>query len=181
VALALATLVPFVPGVANDFVDWDDDLNFVTNPHYRGLGWSQLRWMFTATVTGHYIPVTWMTLGLDDVLWGMNPAGYHLTNLALHALNTVVVALIAIRLLGLARRRTGHTTTLWAGAATAALFFSLHPPPGPAVPREHHRRRATDRRARSTSTALARRSRALDHLHASGGSGQRVISNPGTS
>jgi tetratricopeptide (TPR) repeat protein len=124
--MALATLVVFVPGIANDFVDWDDDLNFVGNPHYRGLGWSQLRWMFTATVTGHYIPVTWMTLGLDYVLWGMNPAGYHLTNLVLHALNTIVFTLIAIRLLGLARRRTGGAT-LWAGAATAALFFSLHP------------------------------------------------------
>src|SRR5687767_13703147 len=90
VAIALATLVVFVPGIANDFVDWDVDLNFVTNPHYRRLGWSQVSWMFTATVPHQYIVVTWLTLGLDYVLWGMNPAGYHLTNLALHALNTVV-------------------------------------------------------------------------------------------
>src|SRR2546426_906143 len=126
VVSALAPLVVFAPGVGNDFVDWDDNLNFVTNPYYRGLGWSQLRWMLTATVTGHYIPVTWMTLGLDYVLWGMNPAGYHLTNLVLHALNTVAFALIAIRLLRLARPRTGETA-LWAGTVTAALFFSLHP------------------------------------------------------
>src|SRR3989441_519972 len=126
VVSALAPLVVFAPGVGNDFVDWDDNLNFVTNPYYRGLGWSQLRWMLTATVTGHYIPVTWMTLGLDYVLWGMNPAGYHLTNLVLHALNTVLFALIAIRLLRLARPRTGETA-LWAGTVTAALFFSLHP------------------------------------------------------
>src|SRR2546430_6377765 len=71
VVSALAPLVVFAPGVGNDFVDWDDNLNFVTNPYYRGLGWTELRWMLTATVTGHYIPVTWMTLGLDYVLWGM--------------------------------------------------------------------------------------------------------------
>src|SRR5437870_4863240 len=126
VVSTLAPLVVFAPGVGNDFVDWDDNLNFVTNPYYRGLGWTELRWMLTATVTGHYIPVTWMTLGLDYVLWGMNPAGYHLTNLVLHALNTVLFALIAIRLLRLARPRTGETA-LWAGTVTAALFFSLHP------------------------------------------------------
>src|SRR3989449_9637971 len=126
VVSALAPLVVFAPSVGNAFVDWDDNLNFVTNPDYRGLGWSQLRWMLTATVTGHYIPVTWMTLGLVYVLWGMNPAGYHLTNLVLHALNTVLCALIAIRLLRLARPRTGETA-LWAGTMTAALFFSLHP------------------------------------------------------
>ena len=34
---------------------------------------------------GHYIPLAWLTLGLDYVLWGMNPAGYHLTALLVHA------------------------------------------------------------------------------------------------
>src|SRR5256712_9151107 len=126
VVSALVTMGVLARGVGNDFVGWDDNLSFVNNPYYRGLGWTELRWMLTATVTGHYIPVTWMTLGLDYVLWGMNPAGYHLTNLVLHALNTVLFALIAIRLLRLARPRTGETA-LWAGTVTAALFFSLHP------------------------------------------------------
>lgn len=125
-ALAVAPLVAFAPGLANDFLDWDDNLNFVTNPYYRGLGWSNLRWMLRATVTGHYIPVTWTTLGLDYLLWGMNPAGYHLTNLLLHALNTTIFALLAARLLRLARPRTGEAA-LWAGTATAALLFALHP------------------------------------------------------
>ncbi len=115
-----------MPGIGNDFVDWDDNLNFLTNPYYRGLGWHQLRWMFKATVTGHYIPVTWLTLGLDYLLWGMNPTGYHVTNIVLHALNAVVFALIAVRLLRLVRPGTGETP-LWAGAAAAALFFALHP------------------------------------------------------
>jgi len=33
--------------------------------------------MFTTTLSGHYIPLTWLTLGLDYVIWGMEPAGYH--------------------------------------------------------------------------------------------------------
>lgn len=82
--------------------------------------------MFKATVTGHYIPVTWLTLGLDYLLWGMNPAGYHLTNIVLHALNAVLVTLVAVRLLRLARPRSAESA-LWTGAAAAALFFALHP------------------------------------------------------
>lgn len=124
--IAAATILVFVPSLENGFVDWDDNLNFVRNPYYRGLGPAQLRWMLGATVTGHWIPVTWLTLGLDYVLWGMNPAGYHLTNVLLHTLNAVVFALVAARLLRLARPRSDEAT-LRIGAAAAALFFALHP------------------------------------------------------
>jgi hypothetical protein len=44
------------------------------------------------------MPVTWMTYGLDYVLWGLDPFGYHLTNLALHAANTTLVYVVALRL-----------------------------------------------------------------------------------
>ncbi|HKB26751.1 MAG TPA: tetratricopeptide repeat protein [Methylomirabilota bacterium] len=126
VAIAAATFLLFLPSLRNGFVDWDDNLNFTRNPYYRGLGWAQLRWMAGATVTTHWIPVTWLTLGLDYVLWGMNPAGYHLTNVVLHALNAVLFALTAYRLLERARPRS-DPATLRAGAAVAALFFALHP------------------------------------------------------
>ena len=45
--------------------------------------------MFTSTLMGHYIPLTWMSFGLNYVLGGMNPWGYHLVNLLLHASNAV--------------------------------------------------------------------------------------------
>jgi Flp pilus assembly protein TadD len=107
-------------------VQWDDDRNLLTNPHYRGLGWTQLRWAFTSAVMGHWIPVTWLTFGLDHALWGMNAFGYHLTNVLLHAANAVLVYLLALRLLG----RTLVTASAGAirlGAAAAALFFAVHP------------------------------------------------------
>src|SRR2546430_9696260 len=61
--IAFSTFAAFLPTLQNQFVSWDDDKNFLENPHYRGLGWTQLRWMWT-THLGHYIPLTWMTLGL---------------------------------------------------------------------------------------------------------------------
>ena len=55
----------------------------------------------------------------------MNPFGYHLTNNLIHAANTAVFYLIALRLLGKASRLTGGT--LRAAGVMAALFFALHP------------------------------------------------------
>ncbi len=97
--VAALTVLTFLPSLQGEFVNWDDDENFLFNPHYRGLGWTQIRWMFTATHSGLYIPVTWLTLGLDHVLWGMDPRGYHLTSLVLHALNATLFYLLARRLL----------------------------------------------------------------------------------
>jgi tetratricopeptide (TPR) repeat protein len=78
---------------------------------------------------GHYIPLTWMTFGLDYLLWGMNPRGYHLTSLLLHATNAVVLYFVARRLLGLALPGVldRGPTPLALSAAGAALFFALHP------------------------------------------------------
>ena len=81
------TLAAFVPALRGQFLDWDDVVNLVDNPHYRGLGPAQIKWMFTSTLMGHYIPLTWMSFGLNYVLGGMNPWGYHLVNLLLHATN----------------------------------------------------------------------------------------------
>ena len=125
-AIALATFLTFAPVLDNGFTNWGDPKTVTDNPHYRGLGWAQLRWMATATFAGHWIPVTWLTLGLDYVLWKMNPVGYHLTSLLLHAACAVVFYLLAVQLLshGLRQRDEGD---LRLGAAIAALFFALQP------------------------------------------------------
>src|SRR5437870_1385750 len=125
--VALFTLAAFLPALQNQFVNWDDKDNFLDNPHYRGLGWTHLRWMWT-THRGHYIPLTWMTLGLDYLLWGMNPVGYHLTSLLLHAANAVVFFFLVRRLLTLALpspSERGYALPVAAGFA--ALVFAIHP------------------------------------------------------
>ena len=124
-ALAATTLLVFSPALLNGFVEWDDHVNLIQNTGYRGLGWRQLRWMFTTIVMGHYIPVTWLTFGLDYTLWGMNPLGYHLTNNLLHAANSAIFYLLALRLLARATSLAGPA--LRVASVMAALFFALHP------------------------------------------------------
>jgi len=126
--VALVTIAAFLPTLHNQFVNWDDDVNFLDNPHYRGLGGAHLRWMWTTFHMAHYIPLTWMTLGMDYVLWGMNPVGYHLTSLLLHVTSAVVFFFLARRLLTLAlplASGRGHALTVSAGFA--ALVFAIHP------------------------------------------------------
>src|SRR6059036_624983 len=127
VLIALVTFAAFLPTLQNQFVNLDDNDNFLDNPHYRGLTWTHLRWMWT-THQGHYIPLTWMTLGLDYLLWGMNPVGYHLTSLLLHAANAVAFFFVDRRLLTLALpslSERGHALAVSAGFA--ALVFAIHP------------------------------------------------------
>src|SRR5213594_1056345 len=127
VVIALITCAAFLPTLQNQFVNLDDNDNFLDNPHYRGLAWTHLRWMWT-THLGHYIPLTWMTLGLDYLLWGMNPVGYHLTSLLLHAANAVVFFFVVRRILTRALpspSERGHALAVSAGFA--ALVFAIHP------------------------------------------------------
>lgn len=125
-AIVLAVVAVFAVGLHNQFVQWDDQVNLVENQSFRGLTPHHLGWMFTTTLMGHYIPLTWLSFGLDYVLWGMHSAGYHFTNLVLHAANAVLVYWLAKRLLAAARPATGEAA-LRAGAAVAALFFAVHP------------------------------------------------------
>jgi len=128
VGVAIFTFVIFSPALRAGFV-WDDDPNILQNPQYRGLGWAQLRWMFTNLSMGHYQPLGWLTLGLDYVLWGMNPFGYHLTNVALHCVNAVIFYFVALRLLSVSFNHPAATREhafQWA-AGLSALLFSIHP------------------------------------------------------
>jgi len=130
VAVSLISLVVFLPALRNGFVSWDDGLNLVENPYFRGFGWPQLKWMWTNHLMEHYVPLTWMSFGLDYVLWKQHGFGYHLTNILLHSVNAGLFSGLALALLKLSRPEhsdRNQQTSLICGAAFAALFFALHP------------------------------------------------------
>jgi len=127
--IALITFVVFLPTLQNGFVNWDDGSHLLENPHYRGLGWEQLRWMFTTCHEGSCMPLNWVTYGLDYTLWGMNPVGYHLTSLLFHVANAALFYFLSLRLirLGVGDRTGLATVSIRVAAGFSALFFSLHP------------------------------------------------------
>jgi len=137
--VVVVTALTFLPVLENDFLNWDDVSNLLTNSNYRGLRWANLRWMFTTMLGGHYIPLTWMSFGLNYLLGGLNPLGYHLGNLLLHTANAGLFYVVARRLLAAAFRGDGATTfprageragadvALSVGGAFAAIIFGVHP------------------------------------------------------
>jgi hypothetical protein len=131
VTLAVVVVAAFLPVLNNRFVAFDDDENFIENLSFRGLGPSELRWAWTTFLLGAYQPLAWMLLELEYVFVGLNPRGYHIVSLGLHA--TVTVALFVLILAILRRCRWPEYLVgpreihLLLAAALAATLFAVHP------------------------------------------------------
>jgi tetratricopeptide (TPR) repeat protein len=129
ILLVLLVVAAFSACLGNDFVTWDDDKNFLENTSYRGLGWSQIAWDWTSFQVGVYQPLSWMILGVEYLVWGLQPWGYHFTSLILYAIDTVVLFVLTLSLLERchqgAERAGPWGSALAAGLAVA--LFAVHP------------------------------------------------------
>lgn len=123
--VGLVAAAVFLPTLRCGFVSWDDPQNIITNTEYRGLGADHLRWMFSTFLMGHFQPLAWLSLGLDYVVWGMRPIGYHLTNLLLHGLSAGLLTAVLARVVTPAASRVSRGW-LW-GAAAMATLWGVHP------------------------------------------------------
>lgn len=130
-AVFVVVFAVFWPAMDNEFLQWDDDKNFVQNHAYRGLSWANVQWMFTTFHHGHYQPVTWLTLGFDS-LWArvvfgdeMDVRAYHLTNNLLHALAAMLLMFVG---LGIVRARVAAAPLSWTLAmGLGAVLWGVHP------------------------------------------------------
>jgi Flp pilus assembly protein TadD len=115
--LALAVLAAYAPVWRAGFITYDDPAYVTANPPVQdGLSWAGFIWAFTTGHAGNWHPLTWISHMLDFQLYGMNPAGHHLTSVALHLANSILLFLLLRRM----------TKAIWPSAMVAALF-ALHP------------------------------------------------------
>jgi tetratricopeptide (TPR) repeat protein len=105
----------FLPSLHGAFIEFDD-LSYVTGNAHIPLTPANLAWAFWHGQDANWHPLTLWSFMLDHQLYGLKPWGFHLTNVLLHAVNTVLVFLVL-------RRMTGAT---WRSLMVAALF-GLHP------------------------------------------------------
>jgi len=115
-ALALAVMIAFYPGLAGEFVSWDDPVYVTANVHVKDSSWDTVTWAFTSFDAANWHPLTWLSLALDHHLYGLEPFGYHLTSLLIHTANAVLVFLVIFHLTG----------AFWQSLGVAILF-GLHP------------------------------------------------------
>ena len=113
-ALALLAVAAYLPALAGGFV-WDDWI-FVAEPLIRRWDGLVSIWLSPTDIRDehHYWPIVYSTFWLEHKLWGFHAAGYHAVNLLLHAVNTLLVWRLLLRL-------------EVPGAWLAGALFAVHP------------------------------------------------------
>ncbi len=115
--LAAAVWLVFGQTMRFGFINFDDDVYVLNNPHVTsGLHWKDILWAFTHAYASNWHPATWISHMLDCQWYGLHAGGHHLTNLLLHLANAILLFLVL-------RQLTGF---LWRSAFVAAVF-ALHP------------------------------------------------------
>jgi hypothetical protein len=98
---------------------FDDIWYVVKNPVVsKGLSLGGLRWAFSLSgkEAAYFHPLTWLSHMLDVEVYGLNPAGHHLTNIILHCLNTLLLLWLLVRF-----------TKNVPASSIVALLFAVHP------------------------------------------------------
>ncbi len=113
--LVAATVAVYAPVRDFEFLNYDDRLYVVENPLLHS-GLRGAVQAFRAPYLDNWIPLTWLSLALDQRLFGQDPGAYHLGNVGLHALAAAALLLGLERLTGALGR-----------SAFAAAVFALHP------------------------------------------------------
>ena len=119
VCIFLAAVVWAVFGQTrlHDFVNYDDTDYVYGNPVItQGLTWNGTVWAFTHRHAGNWHPLTTLSHMLDCQIYGLHPAGHHLTNVLLHAVTVILLFLLLGNLTG----------AFWRSAFVAAVF-AIHP------------------------------------------------------
>jgi tetratricopeptide (TPR) repeat protein len=97
----------------NGFISYDDYDYITDNPFvHQGLTWQGIVHAFTTVDQANWFPLEWISLMGTSQFFGIDPFGYHLTNLFLHAIDTVLLFLLV----------QAVTKRTWRAAAVAALF-----------------------------------------------------------
>jgi Flp pilus assembly protein TadD len=139
--LAGSVFLTFWPATRYEFVNFDDLGYIIQNRHVQhGLNWDDIHWAFTSFYAGNWHPLTWLSHTLDWQLFGPKPGGHHLTNIILHAANTLLLFWV---LLGMTEGRKAPNTRIHAPeklqtsssnegrtllpCALVAGLFGLHP------------------------------------------------------
>jgi tetratricopeptide (TPR) repeat protein len=101
----------------HEFVNFDDYEYVLENPSFlSGFSFESVLRAFAKPYEHNWIPLTWLSLHVDYVLYGREASGYLLTNLAIHVLSSLL-------LFGVLLRTTG---AVWC-SGFAALVFAVHP------------------------------------------------------
>ncbi|MFQ5480850.1 MAG: tetratricopeptide repeat protein [Thermodesulfobacteriota bacterium] len=128
--IALVAFAVYMNTLYNGFI-WDDYF-IVENSSKSGLGLYQIARFFIDKNAYHapgeiYRPLYLFSFALDYRIYGSSPWGWHLTNICLHIINSVLVYFFALSLLSGRGDLDEPTRRVGLAALGAALVFAVHP------------------------------------------------------
>ena len=121
-ASLLWTTVLYSHAVTAGFASYDDAPQIVQNPSLSSLA-ASLKYFqspvsfasdFRGSGASFYRPLFWLSLAVDEKLWGLNPAAFHMTNLLLHWLSGLFLFLL-LRRLNIPSLSSALASLLWIG------------------------------------------------------------------
>ncbi len=119
ITIIILTTLSYFNTLNNSFV-YDDNTYVVENKQIRSIANISMAFISTyppdAKEQGLYRPLVTVSYIVDYALWGLNPKGFHLANLILHILTSIIVYLLALEII----------KTQWP-SAVVGIVFALHP------------------------------------------------------
>ena len=111
-SLALLTFAAYFSTFQNLYI-WDDDLYLTQNPYLNDFDGLKRLW-FDVEAMLQYYPMVFSSFWIENKIWGLDPAGYHVTNVLIHCMNVVLLWRILVFL-------------EIKGSWLAAAIFAIHP------------------------------------------------------
>lgn len=90
-AILLLTFFSFWPCLGNNFVNWDDNQYVTENIIVQNFSINSVKTIFTSFFVGNYQPLTMLSYLFEFHFFKFIPWPYHLTNIILHLVNSVLV------------------------------------------------------------------------------------------
>ena len=123
IVVIFSSLAIYINSLGGDFI-WDDIEQIVENPAIKDIGnipsfFTSDLWRLISNPTigsYYYRPFFLLSLAVDYNLWKLNPFGYHISNLILHAISSFMVYLVGRRLF------SNHMA-----AFIGSMLFAVHP------------------------------------------------------
>ncbi|MCX6243338.1 MAG: tetratricopeptide repeat protein [Bacteroidetes bacterium] len=126
ILVAAITFIVFIPSLFNGLILWDDHSYTWESPFLRQFDFAKV-FSFSTFYMGNYHPLTLLWLHLEwlifpsgnpELFGGLNPFWFHLNNILLHLVSTVLVFKVIYELLD---------KKDWKTPLIAALLFGIHP------------------------------------------------------
>jgi tetratricopeptide (TPR) repeat protein len=123
--LCLLVAILYFNSLGNQFTNWDDGMIY-QNPSIRDLSWEGIKKIFTLEKGNTYQPVRMLSYAVDYHYWGLNPIGYHITNILFYIL-TCVMVYFSLFHVSLDLREEASAYSHGRVATFGALLFAAHP------------------------------------------------------